>query len=649
MTTPQRRWSHVTFASFRNRAGGGGWHTGPSVGADQVDEQLVAEYAPTSLVPTRPIDDFISAAEITELPRRFEYLPLADKGLFMQSVPAGKDATGRPGNVFTHAFIDHDLAQPLEAVYPVNFYRSPDLLTPFRIASVSEVELSPDLQEPRRGPLADLSVAWTMVTTMLGDRSGALYRLQDVLSEGKTTPVLTVKNANEAVYWLQVLSSTLSPGEARRHLRFSTFERSAALLTKLPGQAYPVLVAPLADKADLARREGISLIDPGDPETREAQPGSTWSELTKGVFTEGPAPLKVVELLMAEPEAESPKDAHFGDGLARLVGRRPGLFPEGLGDVAKQHFRRRREEQPTAASNPDVELVRRVVGQPELVLEQHMWPEIGPDLMPERSYYELADEARAGIAGLHDQPTAVLVNYLDFLLRTGLVPRADIAERAFRDQFNRFPSFRGWQITPRPTSADPDLQTLLELAGQDRREILYANQRRDERLLRNLSAVNSIATILVWLRYPDTPDKLRRLGRIIVESETDYSPDLLRLYYAVNVVANISPVITGDREKDDALMAGIANLTFEAVEKHTTEGPVSYGDFESLGERIAREDILGAGHEPRTLQAVETAVREHLDEGQLLAGTPATRKILATVARGIVNEMGRTERAEADA
>ena len=220
--TGQPRWAHVTYASFRNRAGSGGWHTGPSVEATSEEEALVMEYAPTSVVPTAPIDDFISAGEIAELPRRFEYLPLGDRGLFMQSVPAGKDATGRPGNVFTHAAIDRDLAEPLSATYPVNLYRSPDLQTPFRIAEVEAVELDPQLQEPRPGPLTDLSVAWTMVTTMLGNRSGALFRLQDVLSEGETTPVLVLKSSNEAVYWLQVLSSTLSPAESRRLLRFST-------------------------------------------------------------------------------------------------------------------------------------------------------------------------------------------------------------------------------------------------------------------------------------------------------------------------------------------------------------------------------------------------------------------------------------------
>lgn len=650
MTAPRRRWSHITYASFRNRAGGGGWNTGPSVNAELSDEQVVTEHAPTSVMPTQSFDDFIGAAEIAELPRRFEYLPLGDSGLFMQSVPAGKDATGRPGNVFTHAFIDHDLERPLAATYPINLYRSEDLLTPFRIASVNAVTLPQDLQEPRLGPLTDLAVAWMMVTTMLGDRTGALYRLQDALIEGTTTPVLMVKNANEAVYWLQALSSTLSPDEARRLLRFTTFERAAALPTRLPGQEHPVVVVPATDKDALQRLEGITVIDPADPQTRESQPGSPWSELTRGVFTVGLSPLQVVEFLAEEPTADNSAGPRFGDGLARLVKRRPGLFAEGLTDAAQRHLNSS-SASAGAARNLDVELIRQVIGRPQLVLENHAWPVLTRADLPEREFWGLADAAQAGLENLRTQPTEVVVGYLNFLLSTGLVAPEDIHDRGFRDLFNMFPSFRGWQIAEPPLNAHPELRTLLELAGQDRKERLYAAQRRGERALLNLGTDRSVEAIVDWLRSPDAPEILQRLlkDQVIRRSRQNYIFSLLRVYYTVNMFVGARPIITGNREQDDALQTSLAELTLYAVEKHAAQEQIDDTALEAFGRRVAQEDILGVAPDPGMRTAVRKAVHDHMNPEKLLLEDPAVRQTFVMVARGIVNEMDRTERAGTDA
>lgn len=647
-----RRWSHVTYASFGNRSGGGGWHTGPTANADQTDEQLVTEYAPTQMVPTRPFDDFIGAAEIAELPRRFEYLPLGDKGLFMQSVPAGKDATGRPGNVFTHAVIDHDLSQPLKAAYPINLFRSPDLITPFRIGSVNAVKLSPDLQEPRPGPLADLSVAWMMVRTMLGDRTGALYRLQDVLSEGTTLPVLTVKNANEAVYWLQVLSSTLSPKEARQLLRFSTFERSATLPTQGRGEGRSVVVVPATDKEDLQRREGISIIDPADPNTYAVSPSSTWSTLTKGVFTNGISPLKVVEQLAAEPGVEKSAELSFGDGLAHLVSAQPKVFGSVLIDVAARHLSSTRPaESPSAVASPDVDLIKRVIEQPRLVLKNDAWPMIKPAEMTERAYFQLADNAVESIARLKNQPPKVLVFYLDFLLRTGLVLRENVREQGFREQFNTFPSLRGWRQVAFPAGAHSELLTLLELAGQDQQERDYAVEKRAERALLHLSSANSIDNILLWLGQRETRGKLRTLvdNEVIARSARDYTPDLLRVYYTVVMYAHATPVITGDPELDHHLITELGKLTLQAVEKHAQDGPVSFARFQRLGENIAREDFREISPDPQAQKRAEDNIREHLNPEKIHIAERVVRQVIATVAQGMIAEISRAERSEADA
>ncbi|QGU05577.1 GAP1-N2 domain-containing protein [Corynebacterium comes] len=648
MTEQQRRWSHVTYASFRNRAGGGGWHTGPSVAATQADEQLVVQYAPTSVVPTMPVDDFIGAAEIADLPRRFEYLPLEDMGLFIQSVPAGKDATGRPGNVFTHAFIDHVLAEPLAAKYPINLYGSPDLQTPFRIASVDAVELDAELQEPRPGPLTDLSVAWTMVTTMLGDRSGALFRLQDVLVEDFSTPVLTVRNANEAVYWLQALSSTLSPGESRKLLRFSTFERAQSLPAPLPGLPRPVLVVPDADKEALRRREGITVIDPADPDTQQASPGSAWSILTKGLVASGLPPQTVVELL----EEPAPTGAlTFGDALARMVRGHAELFGEELVDVAKQHLAAAKKPRTAEPHDADLTLVRRVVADPQLVLYQQVWPQVAPPKMSEREFAKLGDAALDGIGRLREVPREVLVGYLNFLLRTGLVPVENTRDKEFRNLFSDFDSFRGAPHLPAPPSAHPELPTLLSLADADRKQALGARQLRSEHVTGALGCDRSLEDITAWLRTPVAREALRTWidDKVILRSSRDFSYDLLRVYYTVCIHLSVEPFISGDRKNDERLCLALGELMVHALEKglqlkrQRRDGqPVTTGEFVALGHRIAREDLLPAEYRPVLLDRIVAEVREHGSPDRLEGLSTSHKQIVAAVARGITEQMSRS-------
>jgi len=651
VTGPQRRWSHVTYASFRNRAGGGGWHTGPSVGASSEDEQLVVQYAPTSVVPTTTMDDFIGAKEIAELPRRFEYLPGEDRGLFMQSVPAGKDATGRPGNVFTHAFIDHDLSQPLAATYPVNLYGSPDLKTPFRIASVDAVELDPELAEPRPGPLTDLAVAWTMVTTMLGDRSGALFRMQDVLLEGRATPVLTVRNANEAVYWLQALSSTLSPDEARRLLRFSTFERAQSLPAPLPGQAHPVLVVPQADLEALRRREGIVIIDPTDPATQQTAPGSTWSVLTKALLDSDLTPQQAVEMLGAAPGV-----GKFGDALAWLVERQPGRFGAEAVDAAQRHRATVKRPQAAPPRDPDLDLVRRVIADPLLVRGQQVWPDLTQRKGFEHERDTLADAAVEGIRALGTAPTEVLVGYLNFLLRTGLVPADYRRDQGFRDLFSGFHSFRGAPHLPLPSSAHPELRDLLVAADADRKREIHTRQLQVAQVTRALGADRSLQDITAWLRSTVAREALQswRDEKVISRNARDFSHDLLRVYYTVCIHLSVEPFISGDRKKDEWLSIVLGDLVLQALQKglslrtqHSDGQPVTTREFVELGRRTAAEDIIPAGHHSVVLDKMMAQVEMHTKPDQLEGLSGREKQVLAAVARGIVSQMKEARRGEA--
>lgn len=587
------RWAHVTYASFRNSDGRGGWHPGPSISADDADRQLVAEYAPTSLVPTQPFDDFIGSEEIDNLPRRFEYLPLPGRGLFMQSVPAGKDATGRPGNVFTHAVIDREPNLPLSATYPINLYRSPDLRTPFRAARVNNITLDQELAEPRPGPLAELDMAWMVVRDMLGDRRGALHRLQDVLAAGEKLAVLALDNTNEAAYWLQALSSTLSPLEARRVLRFSTFDRGGALpLTTPDPGTYPVLVVPTADREKLARREGVVLVDPADPGTFATQPESTWARLSTAVFDCGWSPQQVVEGLISIEEAlrEVPGGLRPGDGLAQLVTARPELqqlevAAQTLGEIAELH--RARRLAPGAADNQDLALIRRVVAAPRTAVTGTNWPVVPGDGLTDSDREQLVEDAAAGFIILADAQAKgeEVIAYLDFVLRTRLLQLEHFQHRDFTDAMLRHPALRTSRPAQFRPGSHPRLPDVLDLIEEHnrRRQAPQRAKSPSRQALRLLSKSNPISSIWDWLRQPETIEKLRRLlaEQLIERTRNDHSRDLLRVYYTMN-------------RADPAISAELADLIEElcevAVNRRVSLGQIEPGQYTTFGrEKIAAD------------------------------------------------------------
>lgn len=665
---PAPRWSHVTYASFRNDSGSGGWKVGPTTRADQADEQLVTEHAPTSVLPTRAFDDFIGAAEIEDLPRRLEYIPLGDRGLLMQSVPAGKDATGRPGNVFTHAVIDHDLTRPWEAIYPINVYRSKDLLTPFRMASVNAVELAPDVGEPRMGPLADLTVAWMMVDGMLGDRRGALYRIQDVLSEGTHQPVVVAKNSNEAAYWLQALSSTLSPVEARRLLRFSTFERAGSLPAAGPATAGAVIVVPVEDKEEFRRREGVRVIDPADPQTHATSPASAWSRLTQAVFDAETSATAVVERLTAvtaKIDEDQLTDLTFGIGLALLVDDSPATFGADLANLARTHVQAWR----STPTDNDVALVKRVIDHPEQARRVAAWPVMKPGEITERRYFQLVDAGLASVQKLRDADAETLVAYLDFLLRTGLLPRENIQDPGVRSTFSAFPAMERWRDAPPPAGAHAELGALLKLAEKDRRPAATASRdagkrtpalSTDEQLLWDMARAKNVRSVMLWLGREEAVGKLRRITekQVVERSEHDHVLGLLRAYYTVVVLCNMRPVLSGDRRRDKWVADALSALALKAVYRHVSGPGVALGKFRRLGWQIALADLPKVLEDRGLEREAHGHFVEHSDPVNLKISpppgfqdqhTPAVAAVFAAVAQGILEKVDTSERSITDA
>ena len=129
-----------SFASFsRGNGRAGGWGVG-AVSGDISQEQLqeLVSFVPTSLNSGAPIPDFPSAQERAELVRRTAVFTLTEEGeqwVTMVSVPAGIDATGRGGNVFTYTAVSDGGVPPA----PADVLYSPDVPTPFSIFEVDKV------------------------------------------------------------------------------------------------------------------------------------------------------------------------------------------------------------------------------------------------------------------------------------------------------------------------------------------------------------------------------------------------------------------------------------------------------------------------------------------------------------------------------
>lgn len=321
MDSDRARWAQATYASFQSLrfGGGGGWRLGKYRGIDDQEAEWVRQHAPTRLDPVQKFDDFIASDEIDRLPRRFAYFPqgVGTTDVYMQSVPAGKDATGRPGNVFTHVFFNRSPDEPKSVSYPIELYDSEDFLTPFRAPAVNSVEL-PEVGEPAGCPL-DPSITWVMVNGLQGDRMGALFALQQAVEIGPV--VLVTNNVDEAVNWIQALSITMSPVEARK-VGFCTFER-AETLTLTPQS---IACVPRDDLNELRVR--CPVVDIENPKTY-AEPITEWNRLTAAVLSSD----KVEEV--AEKQRHYSKDsATFGAGLAAIVLEQPSLFDAQTVDVA---------------------------------------------------------------------------------------------------------------------------------------------------------------------------------------------------------------------------------------------------------------------------------------------------------------------------
>ncbi|MDU3173948.1 MAG: hypothetical protein E6689_00740 [Corynebacterium striatum] len=314
-----------SFASFsRGNGRAGGWGVG-AVSGDISQEQLqeLVSFVPTSLNSGTPIPDFPSAQERAELVRRTAVFTLTEEGeqwVTMVSVPAGIDATGRGGNVFTYTAVSDGGVPPA----PADVLYSPDVPTPFSIFEVDKVEIPEKIS--RKGPLASDALiddflagefrspaALPTPFKSVVPHNDAAYNarlveaMAKVLSSKKKTLVILVAPENQAAFWVAAAAREVGePG-----FGFSTFEKPAAI-AELPLGTSTMVVVPESEKLRLAELTKARAI-PGNPvifELGEPLPDLSAYE-GAGVVASAPTPAPEA----VEPEASSP----FVDEPAQAV------------------------------------------------------------------------------------------------------------------------------------------------------------------------------------------------------------------------------------------------------------------------------------------------------------------------------------------
>lgn len=219
------RYGQLSYTSFDTVGSAGGWQVKETAGGITPDESaLLVAGVHTALNPVEPLPPYPTPDQVQALPHRLAYRRLdGSRAGYWHTVPAGSDATGRPGNVFAHMLLDRDAARPTPR--PVELWRSPRWLTPFGAPAVTSAALPGAV--PGAGDVVSVDSVVDFVcdtgTWRLGTLCGLLDAVAAALSGGPPV-VLGVDSVDVAAQWIGAVSYLMSPGTARR-LNFSTFDR----------------------------------------------------------------------------------------------------------------------------------------------------------------------------------------------------------------------------------------------------------------------------------------------------------------------------------------------------------------------------------------------------------------------------------------
>jgi hypothetical protein len=231
------RYGQLSYTSFDAAGSAGGWQVKETSGDLTNDEVgLLVAQVQTVFAAPQPLPAYPTPEQISTLPRRLAYRSVpGDAAAYWHSVPAGADATGRPGNVFAHVLLDRG-GESEPAYRPIQLWRSPSWLSPYGIAAVAAAQLPCDPPRPGVAVTAEGAIAFALDTSTW--RLGVLLGLLDAVAAamaGGPRVLLGVDSADTAAQWIGLISFLMSAGTART-LSFSTFDRTDQLTSALKSQ-----------------------------------------------------------------------------------------------------------------------------------------------------------------------------------------------------------------------------------------------------------------------------------------------------------------------------------------------------------------------------------------------------------------------------
>lgn len=312
VSTPETRSdAAITYASFagdRQTGTRGGWrigqqiHQGPAGLSDTELKQLL-EIIPSQLITDAPIPLYASAEEKQAFIHRTAWLqaPWSPRDqVLVHSAPAGKDSSGRTGNVFSVAHVFREGTRGLR-VCPAELLKSPDLPAPFGAPEVNSVNLSDTglRLNPQVAPEQVFAVLVDPKVPGGGPLLDILCYVLDALNTG--AQVIIGDDPQRAWLWIAAVNFATHPDRARE-IYWSTYERVSALPERQTA-GFSVLVVPREDILVIRSQYpdritvdvGQGVIrgewgNDGEPASAVGAPGSelavsAWSELLRHLVT----------------------------------------------------------------------------------------------------------------------------------------------------------------------------------------------------------------------------------------------------------------------------------------------------------------------------------------------------------------------------
>lgn len=243
--------AQFSYASADRGAGSGGWQVlQRTEGVEPLLDELV-RYTPSSIESLVAIQDY----PVPGMARRL-MMTSVDGGARLagwHSVPAGRDGSGRPGNVFTHGVV---LAEA--SARPAQLWDFPGWLQPYGPREVNAATLPATVAFECAEMLAPLA---EFLFNPMHWRIGTLAVLVDAVHAalaGGPRVILLVDDHEEAARWIQAVQACTDARSAHR-IHFSTFERRGA--DQLEPLDLHIVGLPRVDREAVEKRTGVVVID----------------------------------------------------------------------------------------------------------------------------------------------------------------------------------------------------------------------------------------------------------------------------------------------------------------------------------------------------------------------------------------------------